>query len=132
MSYIQPGLGTSSPFAQLRITTAAGLGVTQWDTQSQTWVSIYNVADGNCIMWGLVAVVANSSSTGVGSLQFTSTSDQYLYGQYEQGTAASRANSGEVMISYGTNATYATSSVTGSSPEIDNSRNQCMLMRLEA
>lgn len=132
MSYLQPGLaGTSSPFAQLRITT--GTGIAQWSTQSQSWVSIYNVAAGNCIMWGLVAVVANSSNSGIGSLRFSSTSDRYLYAQYEQGTVtASRSNSGEVMISYGTDATWSTANNTGSSPSIDYSRNRCMLMRLEA
>lgn len=134
MSYIQPSTNTDSPFAQLRITSAPSTpSQTQWGTRSRTWVNSLNTADGNCIMWGLIAVVANYSGTaGVGSLKFTSTSNQYLYGQYEQGAAASRANSGEVMIHYGTGATWSNSNITGTSPVIDNDRNRCMLMRMEA
>lgn len=135
MSYIQPGtVSLSSPFAQLRITSApSSPATTQWDSQSQAWVSSSNVADGNCLMWGLVAVIMNTGSAGIGSLRFTSTSSNYLYSQYEQGTAtSSRSNSGEVMLSYGTSAAWSYgTSYTGSLPVIDNNRNRCMLMRME-
>lgn len=135
MSYIQSTAGSiSGPFAQLRITSApASQSTTQWDSQSQSWVSSSNVADGNCIMWGLIAVFMNATNNGIGSLRFTSTSDSYLYSQYEQGTVtSSRSNSGEVMLNYGKNATwnYGTAYL-GDLPIIDNDRNRCMLMRME-
>lgn len=133
MSYSQ-NLPTSktTPFALLTRSSYQS-GDAQWDTRSQSWVSTSNTWAGKALVFGAPTCLASGYQI-IASAKFTSESgDRYTYSNHWSNDGETRVSQDDVMISYGSDATWATDTrFAGYTYEMDHTRARCVVMRMEA
>ena len=131
MSYSQGLTETNySPFAMLTRSTYLA-GDAQWNTQSQTWVSSSNAWQGSALVVGMATALSTGNQI-IASTKFSSQSSRYTFANQWSANAVTRVSQDDVMIAYGSAATWATDSRFGGLTfSMHQTRARCLVMRVE-
>lgn len=128
MSYNPTTRAIASPFALLTRSTD-GSGNAQWDQQSQDWVSASNLWEGNALIWG-APTCKYSAGAVIASVGLSASADRATYGSQWGSSGEARACSDDLILGYGSSATWAIKNNLGTFT-LDSTRARCCVMRME-